>query len=86
MSVVFVVASVSRSPQRIEKPSSPAMSATTGMGCVPIYASRISRAPSGVHDLMQAVYLRLLRMPRHEAVRNPQAYLFTVAHRVLYEH
>ncbi len=49
-------------------------------------ASRMSRAPADVHDLMQEVYLRLLRMPKHEAVRNPQAYLFTVAHHVLYEH
>lgn len=35
---------------------------------------------------MQEVYLRLLRMPKHETIRSPQAYLFTVAHNVLYEH
>jgi RNA polymerase sigma-70 factor (ECF subfamily) len=46
----------------------------------------MSYAPADVHDLMHEVYLRLLRMPKHEAVRNPQAYLFTVAHHVLYEH
>jgi DNA-directed RNA polymerase specialized sigma24 family protein len=34
----------------------------------------------------QAVYLRMLRMPPHETIRSPQAYLFTVAHHVLYEH
>ena len=49
-------------------------------------ASRLSHAPADVHDLMQEVYLRLLRMPRHETIRSPQAYLFTVAHHVLYEH
>jgi len=57
-----------------------------GHGLRRYLASRMRRAPSDVHDLMQEVYLRLLRMPRHEAVRNPQAYLFTVAHHVLYEY
>jgi RNA polymerase sigma factor (sigma-70 family) len=28
----------------------------------------------------------LLRMPRHETIRSPQAYLFTVARNVLHEH
>jgi RNA polymerase sigma factor (sigma-70 family) len=37
-------------------------------------------------DLVQDVYLRLLRMPRHETIRSPQAYLFTVARNVLHEH
>jgi RNA polymerase sigma factor (sigma-70 family) len=49
-------------------------------------ASRVRNAPSDVPDLMQEVYLRLLRMPKHETIRSPQAYLFTIAHNVLYEH
>ncbi len=49
-------------------------------------ASRLRNAAADVPDLMQEVYLRLLRMPRHETIRSPQAYLFTVAHNVLYEH
>jgi RNA polymerase sigma-19 factor, ECF subfamily len=39
-----------------------------------------------VPDLAQEVYLRLLRVPDHEAIRNPEAYLFTVASHVLRQH
>lgn len=49
-------------------------------------ASRLRNAPADAADLAQEVYLRLLRMPRHETVRSPQAYLFTIAQHVLYEH
>jgi RNA polymerase sigma factor (sigma-70 family) len=49
-------------------------------------AARLRNATADVPDLVQEVYLRLLRMPRHETIRSPQAYLFTVAHHVLYEH
>jgi RNA polymerase sigma factor (sigma-70 family) len=49
-------------------------------------AARLRDATADVPDLVQEVYLRLLRMPRHETIRSPQAYLFTVAHHVLYEH
>lgn len=37
-------------------------------------------------DLAQEVYLRLLRVPDHEAIRNPEAYLFTVASHVVRQH
>jgi RNA polymerase sigma-70 factor (ECF subfamily) len=37
-------------------------------------------------DLAQEVYLRLLRMDRPELIRNPEAYLFTVASHLLNEH
>ena len=49
-------------------------------------AARLRNAAADVPDLVQEVYLRLLRIPRHQAIRSPQAYLFTVAHHVLYEH
>jgi RNA polymerase sigma factor (sigma-70 family) len=49
-------------------------------------ASRLRNAAAEVPDLVQEVYLRLLRMPKHETIRSPQAYLFTIAHNVLYEH
>ncbi len=39
-----------------------------------------------VPDLAQEVYLRLLRVSHQEAIRNPEAYLFTVANHVLYQH
>jgi RNA polymerase sigma factor (sigma-70 family) len=37
-------------------------------------------------DLAQEVFLRLLRVDRHEAIRSPEAYLFTVASHVLHQH
>jgi RNA polymerase sigma factor (sigma-70 family) len=49
-------------------------------------ATRLGRAAADAPDLAQEVYLRLLRMPCHESIRSPQAYLFTIAHHVLYEH
>jgi RNA polymerase sigma factor (sigma-70 family) len=49
-------------------------------------AVRIRSAAVDVPDLMQEVYLRLLRLDNHEAIRNPQAYLYTVASHVLRQH
>lgn len=39
-----------------------------------------------VPDLAQEVYLRLLRVNHHEAIRNPEAYLYTVASHVIRQH
>ena len=39
-----------------------------------------------VPDVAQEVFLRLLRVERHDAIRNPEAYLFTVAGHVLHQH
>src|ERR1700749_1885226 len=39
-----------------------------------------------VPDVAQEVFLRLLRVERQEAIRNPEAYLFTVAGHVLQQH
>ena len=39
-----------------------------------------------VGDLAQEVYLRLLRVDRRESIRNPEAYLFTVAGHVVHQH
>jgi RNA polymerase sigma-70 factor (ECF subfamily) len=47
---------------------------------------KLRGASADAPDLVQDVYLRLLRMPRHETIRSPQAYLFTVARNVLHEH
>jgi len=49
-------------------------------------AARLREAAADVPDLIQEVYLRLLRVPRHDTIRSPQAYLFTVAHHVLHQH
>jgi RNA polymerase sigma factor (sigma-70 family) len=35
---------------------------------------------------MQEIYLRLMRVKRLESIRSPQAYLFTVAFHVVYQH
>lgn len=47
---------------------------------------RLRRSSADVPDLFQEVFLRLLRIKDHEAIRNPQAYLFTVATHVLHQH
>ena len=49
-------------------------------------ASRLRHAASDVPDLIQEVYLRLLRIPHQETIRSPQAYMFTIAFHVLHQH
>jgi RNA polymerase sigma-70 factor (ECF subfamily) len=49
-------------------------------------SARMRNAAADVPDLMQEVFLRLLRLEDHEAIRNPQAYLFTIARHVLHQH
>jgi len=41
---------------------------------------------SDAPDLAQEVFLRLLRVEHYETIRNPEAYLFTVASHVLHQH
>ncbi|MGC4029801.1 MAG: sigma-70 family RNA polymerase sigma factor [Steroidobacteraceae bacterium] len=47
---------------------------------------RLRNAAADVPDLVQEVFLRLLRIRDHESIRNPQAYLYTVALHVLHQH
>jgi RNA polymerase sigma factor (sigma-70 family) len=49
-------------------------------------ATRLHRARHDVPDLVQEVYMRLLRVERPDGIRNPEAYLFTIANHVLYQH
>jgi RNA polymerase sigma factor (sigma-70 family) len=49
-------------------------------------AVRLRNAGADVPDLVQEVYLRLLRLKDHEAIRNPQAYLYTIASHVLHQY
>jgi len=49
-------------------------------------SARLRNAAADTPDLMQEVYLRLLRVEDQEAIRNPQAYLLTVASHVLHQH
>lgn len=44
-----------------------------------------SRNPADVADLAQEVFLRLLRIDRHNAIRSPEAYLFTIASHVVHQ-
>jgi RNA polymerase sigma factor (sigma-70 family) len=44
------------------------------------------RNAADVPDIVQEVFLRMLRIPNHEAVRSPEAYLFTVAQHVAQQH
>jgi RNA polymerase sigma factor (sigma-70 family) len=50
------------------------------------YLSGRIRNRSDVPDLSQEVYLRLLRVDRPSEIRSPEAYLFTVATNLIYEH
>ncbi|XOV86467.1 MAG: RNA polymerase sigma factor [Pseudomonadota bacterium] len=47
-------------------------------------STRLSRAED-IEDLSQEVYLRLLRVPKPEDVKNPQAYLYRIALNVAQE-
>jgi RNA polymerase sigma factor (sigma-70 family) len=44
------------------------------------------RNAADVPDMLQEVYLRMLRVPDVESIRSPEAYLFTVAHHVVQQH
>jgi RNA polymerase sigma-70 factor (ECF subfamily) len=39
-----------------------------------------------VPDIVQEVFLRMLRIPNQEAIRSPEAYLFTIAQHVAQQH
>lgn len=39
-----------------------------------------------IPDLVQEVFLRLLRVPNHETIRTPEAYIFTIARHVAVQH
>ena len=45
-----------------------------------------ARNAADAPDLVQEVFLRLLRIDHHESIRNPQAYLYTVASHVLHQY
>lgn len=44
------------------------------------------RNTADIGDLAQEVYLRLLRVEQHDHIRNPEAYLLTIAGHVLQQH
>lgn len=44
------------------------------------------RTLNDIPDLIQEIFLRLIRVRDHEAIRNPQAYLITIAGHVIHQH
>src|SRR5712691_13369082 len=44
------------------------------------------RNAADLPDIVQEVYLRMLRIPYIESIRSPEAYLFTVAQHVVQQH
>ena len=44
------------------------------------------RNAADASDLVQEVFLRLLRIEDHESIRMPEAYVFALANHVLYQH
>ena len=49
-------------------------------------ASRLRHGTADVEDLVQEVFLRLLRIARHETIRSSESYLYMVAFHVLHQH
>lgn len=47
---------------------------------------RLRYASSDLPDVFQEIFLRLLRIKDHESIRNPQAYLYTIARHVLHQY
>ena len=44
------------------------------------------RNVADVPDIIQEVFLRVLRVPNHETIRAPEAYIFTIARHVAQQH
>jgi RNA polymerase sigma-70 factor (ECF subfamily) len=63
-----------------------AVERTYGAGLRRFLATRLRHASADVPDIFQEIFLRLLRTKDHETIRNPQAYLFTVASHVLHQY
>ena len=57
-----------------------------GAGLRRFLSIRLRRDSSDVPDIFQEIFVRLLRIKDHEAIRNPQAYLYTVATHVLHQY
>lgn len=49
-------------------------------------SARLRNNSADVSDLEQEVFLRMLRVDWHESIRNPAAYVMTVAGHVLHQH
>lgn len=63
-----------------------AMEKNHGQAVRRFLAARMRAAPTDVPDLAQEVFLRLLRVADHESIRNPRAYLYTIASHLLHQY
>jgi RNA polymerase sigma factor (sigma-70 family) len=50
------------------------------------FQARLHHAAADIPDLMQEIFLRLMRLNNPETIRTPEAYLYTVAKAVLHQH
>ena len=50
------------------------------------FLRRRVRNAADIPDLVQEVFLRLLRVPNQETIRTPEAYLMTIARHVAQQH
>lgn len=50
------------------------------------FLRRRVRSAADIPDLVQEIFLRLLRVPNHESIRSPEAYLMTIARHVAQQH
>jgi RNA polymerase sigma factor (sigma-70 family) len=57
-----------------------------GKGLRRFLANRLRMGTVDVNDLVQEVFLRLLRVDHHETIRNSEAYVYTIASHVLHQH
>jgi RNA polymerase sigma factor (sigma-70 family) len=62
-----------------------AVSAQHGQRLHRFLLARVRNA-ADASDLVQEVYLRLLRVENHETIRMPEAYVFALANHVLYQY
>jgi RNA polymerase sigma-70 factor (ECF subfamily) len=55
-------------------------------GALQAFFRRRIRSKADAADLAQEVYLRMIRVPDQDAIRNPVLYLYTVANNLVKEH
>lgn len=60
--------------------------ATRQEGRLRRFLRRRVRNSADIPDIIQEVFLRLLRTPRRETIRLPEAYLFTIARHTVQQH
>jgi RNA polymerase sigma-70 factor (ECF subfamily) len=56
-----------------------------GAGLRRFLSRKLHHAAADVPDIFQEIFVRLLQARHHETIRNPQAYLYTIAGHVLHQ-